>query len=86
MFIRLSIAILCIGYGAIGRPLLGAEVQLQTRQLFRRHQKWTLIQDTEFTGWVKIKNQHGYYLVVKKDKEPAVGGIITTVFIDTAYF
>jgi hypothetical protein len=31
----------------------------------------------EFTGWVKIKNQHGYYLVVKKDKEPVVGGIIT---------
>ena len=61
---------------------LGAEVELQTKQ-FRRHQKWALIQDMEFKGWTKIKNQHGYYLAVKRDKDPAVGGIITSLYIMT---
>ena len=61
---------------------LGAEVELQTKQ-FRRHQKWALIQDMEFKGWTKIKNQHGYYLAVKRDNDPAVGGIITSLYIMT---
>ena len=35
----------------------------------------------EFKGWMKIENQHGYYLAVKRDKDPAVGGIITSLYI-----
>ena len=73
LFISFSIAILWIEHKAVGRRSLGVEVQLQTPE-FGSNQKWSLIQDMEFTDWVKIKNQHGYYLVVRGDKKPVIGG------------
>ena len=76
----LSIAILCIEHKAIGKRSLGVEVQLETPE-FGSNQKWSLIQDMEFTDWVKIKNQHGYYLVAKGEKKAVIGGIIKKVFI-----
>ena len=81
LFISLSIAILCIEHKAVGRRSLGAEVQLQKPE-FGSNQKWSLIQDMEFTDWVKIKTQHGYYLVAKGEKKAVIGGIIKKVFVD----
>ena len=74
LFICFSIVLLCIDKGAL------SEVQLQIPQSRYNGQQWSLIQDTEFTEWMKIQNKDGSYLGVKNNENPVLGGIIIIKF------